>query len=107
MIRVRNEKLEKLCRALQVERNQLQDQIREVKEMCGSVKTAVSHSLYIPQLEREGESVAVGQRLKSAPTEPESDSSPPHITPSHPPQSEREGEVSTSEETETLANNGV
>ena len=53
MIRVRNEKLEKLCRALQVERNQLQDQIREVREMCGSLKTAVSHSLFLSWRERE------------------------------------------------------
>ena len=31
--------------------NQLQDQIREVREMCGSVKTADSNS--VPQLERK------------------------------------------------------
>ena len=30
LIRVRNEKLEKLCRALQAERNQLQEQLRKV-----------------------------------------------------------------------------
>ena len=30
VIRTKNEKLEKLCRALQQERNQLQDQVRKV-----------------------------------------------------------------------------
>ena len=41
VIRIKNEKLEKLCRALQLERNQLQEQVRGVSiiavSLCGCV----------------------------------------------------------------------
>ena len=56
---------------------------------------------------QERESLTVCQRLTYAPTDPESDLSLLHITPSYPPQSERGEEVATSEETETQEKDGV
>ena len=45
LIRVRNEKLEKLCRALQAERNQLQEQLRKVSFFI--LLKIIFHSIFL------------------------------------------------------------